>query len=62
MPRYPLLSLCPEHPIGFDIEDRIAADEAYQSPKADDPSAGITSAHFMKLAWRVATEKAPELV
>jgi len=45
------LSICPEHPIGFDIEDRIAADKAYQLPKADDPSAGITSAHFMKLAW-----------
>ena len=55
------LSICLEYPIGFDIEDRIAADKAYQSPKADDPSAGITSAHFMKLAWRVATEKAPEL-
>jgi hypothetical protein len=55
------LWICPENPIGFDIEDRIAADKAYQSPKADDPSAGITSAHFMKLAWRLATEKAREL-
>jgi hypothetical protein len=39
------LWICPENPIGFDVEDRIAADKAYQSPKADDPSAGITSAH-----------------
>ena len=34
---------------------------AYQLPKADDPLAGITSAHFVKLAWRLATEKAREL-
>jgi hypothetical protein len=34
---------------------------AYQLPKTDDPLAGITSAHFMKLAWRLATEKAREL-
>ena len=34
---------------------------AYQLPKADDPLAGITSANFMKLAWRIATEKAREL-
>jgi hypothetical protein len=54
------LLICPEYPVGFDIEERIAADKAYQSPKADDPSAGI-SARFLKLAWRVATEKAPEL-
>lgn len=56
-----ILSICPEYPIGFDTEERVAADKAYQSPKTDDPSAGIASAHFMKLAWRVATEKAPEL-
>ena len=55
------LLICPEYPVGFDIEERIAADKAYQSPKADDPSAGIISARFLKLAWRVATEKAPEL-
>ena len=35
------LSICPEYPIGFDIEERIAADKACQSPKAHDPSAGI---------------------
>ena len=34
---------------------------AYQLPKADDPLAGITSANFMKLACRIATEKAREL-
>ena len=34
---------------------------AHQLPKADDPLAGITSAHFMKLAWRLATDKAREL-
>ena len=35
---------------------------AYQLPKTDDPLAGITSAHFMKLAWRrLATEKGREL-
>jgi hypothetical protein len=34
---------------------------AYQLPKADDPLAGITSTNFMKLAWRIATEKAREL-
>jgi hypothetical protein len=31
---------------------------AYQLAKADDP---LASAHFMKLAWRLATEKAREL-
>jgi hypothetical protein len=34
---------------------------AYQLPKEDDPSAGITSAHFMTLAWRIATKRAREL-
>ena len=34
---------------------------AFQLPKSDDPLAGITSAHFMKLAWRIATDKAREL-
>jgi hypothetical protein len=34
---------------------------AYQLPKTDDPLAGITSADFMRLAWRLATEKAREL-
>ena len=34
---------------------------AYQLPKADDPLASITKANFMKLAWRIATEKAREL-
>ena len=34
---------------------------AYQLPSADDPAAGMTSADLMKLAWRIATEKAREL-
>jgi hypothetical protein len=34
---------------------------AYQLPKADDPSVAITSAQFMTLAWRIATDKARKL-
>jgi hypothetical protein len=34
---------------------------AHQLPKADDPSAPITSAQFMSLAWRIATDKAREI-
>jgi hypothetical protein len=34
---------------------------AYQLPSADDPAADMTSAVFMKLAWRLATDKAREL-
>jgi hypothetical protein len=54
-------SICPERLIGFDIEDHGRQLVAYQLPKADDPMAGITSAHFVKLAWRLAIEKAREL-
>jgi hypothetical protein len=34
---------------------------AYQLPRADDPSAPITGAQFMSLAWRIATDKARKL-
>jgi len=55
-------SICPERLIGFDIVPNSGRQlVAYQLPKADDPLAGITSAHFVKLAWRLATEKAREL-
>jgi hypothetical protein len=34
---------------------------AHQLPKGDDPTAPITSAQFMTLAWRVATDQARKL-
>ena len=34
---------------------------AHQLPMGDDPSAPITSAQFMSLAWRIATDKARKL-
>jgi hypothetical protein len=34
---------------------------AHQLPRGDDPSASITSAQFMSLAWRIATDKARKL-
>jgi hypothetical protein len=34
---------------------------AYGLPKTDDPTAGITSAYFMDLAWGIATKRARQL-
>ena len=53
--------VCQAHPIASGTVGRMAGDSWAQLPKADDPLAGITSANFMKLAWRIATEKAREL-
>jgi hypothetical protein len=52
----------PERLIGFDIEDQTAADNLWPPIcQRQMIQAGITSAHFVKLAWRLAIEKAREL-
>ena len=52
------LSICPAITVSkTDSGRQLVA----KLPKTNDPLAGITSADFMKLAWRLATEKAREL-